>query len=83
MIKAVGLVAVACALPLITVIAAAQTSGDSAGPPDLRSATVDIQSRCDGPLLRQEISIGNVCLLRTFARNIEQKRLIVMVGPSD
>lgn len=49
----------------------------------LRSATVEVESRWDGPALRQEISTGNVRIIQTFFRDVEQNRLTVTLASSD
>jgi hypothetical protein len=49
----------------------------------LQSATVEVQSRWDGSALRQEISTGNIQIIRTFVRDVEHSRLMVTMAASD
>ncbi len=49
----------------------------------LQSGTVDVETRWDGPVLRQEVKVRESKVVRTFARDTERQQLTVTVSLAD
>lgn len=45
----------------------------------LQSGTVDVQTRWDGPILRQEVKVNDTKVVRTLQRDLERQQLLVTV----